>query len=296
MADSDAYKSIFLEDDAPHQRYYGWRIAMDRRGLRLLQQKYGPFTRSLVLLTAEGRTAFDPLMVGLRRGRSLAEISVHDFDGVLDSPHHIAGMDFRILDDQGRLLNGATYVVDLHQSEESLFSALHSQFRRRVRQAKEQEFEMVVHEQPRPELFAHYYAEQISLSKQQGFSVMNRATLERMFLASNAVLFELKKNGAPVSYLLAYIAGSIGLFLYGVSLRKENDGAGQLLQWEVILGLKRLGCRWYDMGGVPTDEEDNGISEFKRKFGGAYVSLGQELRYDGPLLKAALQWRSRLSL
>lgn len=269
---------------------------MDRRGLRLLQQKYGPFTRSLVLLTAEGRTAFDPLMVGLRRGRSLAEISVHDFDGVLDSPHHIAGMDFRILDDQGRLLNGATYVVDLHQSEESLFSALHSQFRRRVRQAKEQEFEMVVHEQPRPELFAHYYAEQISLSKQQGFSVMNRATLERMFLASNAVLFELKKNGAPVSYLLAYIAGSIGLFLYGVSLRKENDGAGQLLQWEVILGLKRLGCRWYDMGGVPTDEEDNGISEFKRKFGGAYVSLGQELRYDGPLLKAALQWRSRLSL
>lgn len=293
MTERVPYRSIFLEADAPHQRHYGWRVADDRPGLRLLQRRYGPFTRSLVLLGAEGMAALEAVMSRLGRNRACAEITVHDFDGVLDVPCEVDGMRLLPLDDRTRLLNAATYVVDLGLDEATLFANLHAQFRRRIRQAREQGFELVMHAPPDPALFDHYYRQQLAFSKRQGFAVAGRRTLEGMFAAADAVLFELRtKDGTAAGYLMAYIAGGTALFLYGVSLRKDNDGAGQLLQWEVILGLKRLGCRWYDMGGVPTDADGDGILGFKKKFGGQYVPLGQELRYVGSLLKVAMRGRA----
>ena len=48
------YRSIFLDEDWAHQKYFGWIIAEERAGLRLLRKKRSAFARSLVLLNKPG--------------------------------------------------------------------------------------------------------------------------------------------------------------------------------------------------------------------------------------------------
>jgi hypothetical protein len=48
------YRSIFLDDGWAHQKYFGWTLAKDRPGLRVLRKKRLAFTRSLMLLSKGG--------------------------------------------------------------------------------------------------------------------------------------------------------------------------------------------------------------------------------------------------
>ena len=60
----------------------------------------------------------------------------------------------------------------------------------------------------------------------------------------------------------------MAMYLYGVSSANNIDGAGQLLHWELIRALKDRGISRYDLGGVPSVDESDGIYQFKKGFGG----------------------------
>ena len=109
-----------------------------------------------------------------------------------------------------------------------------------------------------------------------------------MYARGDALLFVAKKHGEITNYLHIYTTGSKAIFMYGVNPCKENDGAGQYLHWRAILRLKEMGLEWYDLGGVATQDANDGIFNFKSKFGAPLVSLGCEWRSDS--FATSLMW------
>lgn len=286
------YTSIFLGADAPHQRFYGWQVAKDTRGLRVLRKRYGPVSRYLFLLTSAGEAPLEHAIadVGWRRG--LCDLVIHDFDAMLDDSPVVGGIAFRKMGAQERLLNAATYVVDLGMDESQLLSQVHSSFRRKIRRAEDAGLQVDVHDRPSPELLRSYLDAQAQFARSRGFRMVHEQAIAAMFASSNALLFTVERDGGVANYLLVYTAGDAGFFLYGVNLQNQNDGAGPFLHWRIMCELKNRGLRWYDLGGVVSDEGGGGVLEFKRRLGGQFISLGVEYRHTGWLAAAAYAMRA----
>lgn len=88
-------------------------------------------------------------------------------------------------------------------------------------------------------------------------------------------------NGMNLVYH-AYIGdGNVARALYSASLfRLLNDNnekvlvgqANRLLHWNDILSFKKIGYCVYDWGGISKDDDFCGVTEFKKGFGGDFVS------------------------
>lgn len=279
------YRSLFLDEDNPHQRYFGWRVDKDAPGLRVLCRRYGPFSRSLVLLGAAGQEA---LPDGVRRAAGrlyCADVVVHDFDEVLAQPVVVDSMRFKRASGSERLLNIATFVIDLTRDDSALQDAMSSDYRRKLRKAQAVGYEVEVHENPAPRLINEFLAAYTALAGRKGLSVVSRELLCRMYEGGHALLLLGRCRGKVCNFLHLYMTHETGFFMYGVNPAKENDGGGQFIHWRAIQELRHRGRVWYDLGGVPVIDSSNGIYQFKEKFGGQLVSLGPEWRYIGRALK-----------
>src|SRR5438105_1607974 len=80
------YRSIFLSPGWVHQRYLGWNVAFEDAGVRLLQRRFGPFTKSLVLLTAPGGRGLPTALSRAHAHTALSDAVIHDFDHILGDP------------------------------------------------------------------------------------------------------------------------------------------------------------------------------------------------------------------
>jgi lipid II:glycine glycyltransferase (peptidoglycan interpeptide bridge formation enzyme) len=68
-------------------------------------------------------------------------------------------------------------------------------------------------------------------------------------------------RGAPVAVAVLSVIGDTGLHMFGATANEGLEvGASNLLHWWVVGWLKRMGCRWYDIGGGYTD---SGLRQFK---------------------------------
>jgi hypothetical protein len=282
-----AYRSIFLEEGWAHQKYYGWRLADDQPGLRVLTKKRAVFTRSLILL---GRSGKEALAGAVRRAvgkAGLAEVVVHDFDGVLENAPNIAGRRFRAMTQRERLLNIATMVVDLTQDEDAILAAMSADYRRKIKKAEAQGVTIEAHSNPDEELRRAFIGAFTNFTAERGLKPADAAIVGKMYDNGDAILFVARKDGRIANFLHIYKAGDKAIFMYGVNLSKENDGAGQYLHWRAMLHLKSIGLGWYDFGGVVSFDSSDGIYNFKSKFGAIATSLGAEWMYAAPVLRMA---------
>lgn len=115
-----AYKSIFFNDDWALQEYYGWSQLDVARDLKILSKPAGPFRRRLLLSQGHG-----PIEIANALDKSgsfdiRTEIYLHLFDAGDDVDLTIGGRRFVRVSDQ-RILNVATFVIDLSQREDELW-------------------------------------------------------------------------------------------------------------------------------------------------------------------------------
>ncbi len=86
----------------------------------------------------------------------------------------------------------------------------------------------------------------------------------------------------PIAGLIGVIHGPAGIYYYGASSYASRAlMAPYALQWEAIQHCKRNGCVSYDLLGVAPvhggpDHPWAGISSFKEKFGGAFLTYPPE--------------------
>jgi hypothetical protein len=83
-------------------------------------------------------------------------------------------------------------------------------------------------------------------------------------------------NDQRVSSALIALSGQVATYLIGINSDVgRNIGANNFLLWEVILTLKNLDCKWFDLGGVDY-KNTPGISSFKEGLGGRLYQLQGE--------------------
>jgi lipid II:glycine glycyltransferase (peptidoglycan interpeptide bridge formation enzyme) len=138
-------------------------------------------------------------------------------------------------------------------------------------------------------------------------SVSYYADFLRVF-GSDAVLLFALIEGQPVAGVIAARFGEEAIYMYGASsTRHRAHGAGFYLQFEAMRWARSLGCRRYDLWGIPAEDPPStevdegsrlagtrgddwrGLYEFKVRFGGEIVSYPPSLerRYRPMLAFAA---------
>ena len=291
---SARYQSIFLEDGWAHQKYYGWRQIVSEPGLRVLTRARGPLRRALIL--AHGLNS-DALDAAIRRARVIdarTDLILHDFDDAGQDMRKVAGRDWRRATAAERLLNIATFVIDLARDDDALLAAMSSDYRRKIRKAREAGVAITAEESPSAATIDTFLSRFHDMADERGLARLDRAAIENMFSRGDLTLFSATQGGEVLNMLTAYRAGDKAIFLHGVGGDKRNDGSGQYLHFEVMRQLRARGLRWYDLGGLASTDEANGIFRFKKGFGGELVRLGCEYVSRPPLVRAVAGLRARL--
>lgn len=288
------YRSIFLAEDWAHQRYFGWRVAYEAEGLRVLRKGVGVLNRYLVLLTRPGLPHLPAQLSRLPGWSELHEIVLHDFDRVLGEDPVIGASRFGKAAKEDRLLNVATVVIDLCDSEETLWRALGTKGRNAVRRAEKlgavlEEAEDVANALDR---FEELSREAVA---RYGLRYPALSTLAKMAADGRALIYCARTGTrAAANVSVVYVAAGAGFYMHGATAKETVTGLGQFVQWQIVRHLRDRGLCWYDLGGITSKESDDPITRFKRSIGGEFVDLGNEYIFRGTLYRRALMVRSAL--
>lgn len=193
----------------------------------------------------------------------------------------------------------ATRVVDLTKSDEDILRQMHSKGRYNI--ALAQKHGIQVTEGTESDMPAFYELLKTTGGR-DGFKISQKSHYTR-FLSSLPQSFVLmaKHQGKPVSGIMGVQWHDTAFYYYGASsYEHRNLMAPYLLQWEAMRRAKAHGCTRYDLLGIsPESAAANdpwqGISDFKRKFGGTVVSYPPEqMIVLKPMMTSILNLKRRI--
>lgn len=132
-----------------------------------------------------------------------------------------------------------------------------------------------------------FYALLLETTKRDGFRGHDRSYYNKMmkFLGDKASLYLAEHDGEVLAGAINTYFGKVATYYYGVSSNhKRNLMAPYLLHWQAMKDAKRDGFEWYDLFGIaPKGKEKGhaweGVTSFKRKFGGKYRSYVKPQEY-----------------
>ncbi|MDR2634316.1 MAG: peptidoglycan bridge formation glycyltransferase FemA/FemB family protein [Treponema sp.] len=179
-----------------------------------------------------------------------------------------------------------TVLLDLSGSEGEILKNMKSKWRYNiqlalkrgilVRQAGEEElnrfYELLKETAKRDSIALHsseYYRNLFSHCRDYLQEEQDRESLDlRLYLAEH--------EGEVLAAIVVLFRGNSGVYLYGASSNhKRNLMAPYALQWKAIQDARSLGCRVYDLFGIPPREDPAhpmaGLYRFKTGFGGRII-------------------------
>jgi len=160
-----------------------------------------------------------------------------------------------------------TIILDIDQPEQELLSQMHSKVRYNIRLAQKKGVE--IKESDNIDSFFKLLKE---TAKRDKFHLHPEEYYRKMLKGGITKLFVAEYQNQVVAANLVCFFGQTAIYLHGASDHKYRQlMAPYLLQWQIILGAKKLGLKYYDFGGI--DEiKWPGVTRFKRGFNGREVS------------------------
>lgn len=284
---SALYLPIFFENDWIHQKYYGWKTFYEEKFFKILLQRKGPIKRYLILSCSNDKLLIEKHLTCLKIFNPLSEIILQDFSDEGVAQRLIAGKIFLRAGKKSRMLNSATFVIDLSHDEDVLSKKMHSDYRRERKKALEQGIVIDFIHKPLEHSLNIFFERYKKLALEHALDIPSRSLIESMLSQGSLMLVQARSADSILSMALIYLTMEKGFYLYGVSGQSKNDGSGKMLHWETIKYLKNRNLHWYDLGGVPEINEANGIYLFKKRFGGELVPLGTQYVFKPTLVRAA---------
>lgn len=173
-----------------------------------------------------------------------------------------------------------SYIIDLTQSEEELFSGLHSKHRNVVRKAEKDG--LIVD-------FGPQYLEECAklmddtFKRQNGYSNASKELQTLMKLNDHCDFWVVKDGNELQGCAILLWDKYSSYYLHGGSASHTHSGAMNLLHWKAILKMKERGVHYYDFVGARLNPEEGskleGIQRFKSRFGGP-MKVGYLWRVD----------------
>ena len=166
-----------------------------------------------------------------------------------------------------------TYIIDLTQTEEKLFSNFSSSHRRKVRLAKKKGVQI----KSGMEYLKIAYTLVRDTFKRSSIPFMGYDAFKRMVigLGENVKVLVADYQSVVQGCVVIPFSKHSAYYVYGGSIPKPITGATNLLHWEAIRQFQGLGVRQYDFVGVRINPEkgskQEGLMMFKQRFGGQLI-------------------------
>jgi hypothetical protein len=196
---------------------------------------------------------------------------------------------FRTYPDGADAAPYGSFIIDLTQTEEDLWTNLHSKHRNVVRNAIKKGVEIV----DGLEFMETAHTIIRDTLKRSKLGFMSWGEFDRFVHGLNENIKILIANHEGVAQGCAVIPFShhSAYYLYGGSIPHPLSGAMNLLQWEAIKVFRNLDVQRYDFVGVRINPDkgskQEGLMTFKQRFGG-YLSKGFIWKYSLRPLKYAV--------
>ncbi len=199
----------------------------------------------------------------------------------------------------------STLVIDLQGCEDDVFNRMKPKTRYNIRLSGRKEVSVRASND-----IGNFHALMSVTSRRETFHVHSLAYYQKAYEIfhpqGQCELFISEYQGQTLAALMVFACRKTGYYFYGASGDGErNRKPTYPLQWEAIRWAQRVGCKEYDMWGIPDDaretpdEEDAeredglwGVYRFKRGFGGVLKhALPAMDRIYLPALYKIYQWR-----
>ena len=289
------YRSIAFESGAPLEKYLGWTPLLDEPGLKIIAQRRGPVRRCLIMAQGTPPAQIDETVRRLKLLDARTDLLLHDFDDPGRDERIVAGRPWRRTSKDERILNKATFVFDLGCDDEAIVKCMSSDHRRNLRKAREAGLHVEACDHPAPEVLQEIVSNFERMAQERGLPSLDRAAIQRMFDGGDLTLYRAFAGSEMRAASAVYRAGDKAYGMIAVDRGKRQDGAGRILNFEILRDLRARGLRWYDFGGVPSTDKNDPIFQFKKGFGGRFVSLGSEYLCRPPLVGALVNIKRRIA-
>jgi len=196
---------------------------------------------------------------------------------------------FRTFPDGAIAAPYGTYIIDMRLSEDILWSNLNKTYRKKIRKSMKKGVQI----RNGVEYLDTAYKLLRDSLKRSGLRFMSYDKFKRLVFSLNEnvkifiAYYENVVQGCTVFPFSNYSAYS----LYGGRIPESENGAMNLLNWEVLKQFRELGVKRFDFVGVRINPEkgskQEGIMTFKQRFGGKLVQ-GYMWKYYFHPLKSVL--------
>ncbi len=271
---------------------YGWLGGFDDSGkLRCIL----PYTviRKAIFRMVRFRVETSPMAegFGIEEEKSFLNNAVEYFrstgaDMIIPASNNTI---FRTYPDRAEAAPYGSFIIDLSQAEETLWSNLHSKHRNVVRNAMKKGVE--IRSGPEHVITAYELVRDTLKRSKLGFMGLHAFEHFVKGLGENVKILVAEHRGVAQGCAVVPFSNYGAYYLYGGSIAEPLTGAMNLLQWEAIRMFRNLGVKRYDFVGVRINPENGskqeGLVMFKQRFGGQ-LAQGYMWKYSIRPLKYAV--------
>ena len=129
-------RPIVFQAGGFYETCLGWTLLLDEPGLKVVARRIGPVKRCLIMAQGVASAQIDLAVRRLRLLDPRTDCVLHDFDNSELEERVVAGRPWRRLLDDERMLNKATFIVDLMRDDDAMLQAMHRTTRLNVRKAQ----------------------------------------------------------------------------------------------------------------------------------------------------------------
>ncbi|WP_102273053.1 peptidoglycan bridge formation glycyltransferase FemA/FemB family protein [Cytobacillus massiliigabonensis] len=209
-------------------------------------------------------------------------------------------------------LNIPNFLIDLTKGEDEIYRKIHKSTRADIRKAAEvNNFMYIEKEHPTDEQIREFSLMFNSFAEEKKLPLCNIKKLHAIRNNHSLMLTSVRdeQNNILCASMLMMDRECKQLYgLYGVSARlskttqKERvliGRANKYLQWKEIQSAKKRGLDWYNFGGEVNQKEDQGVNDFKRRFGtiSGYdrrIYIPKSIRGNICCYLLYLKWKSKM--
>jgi CelD/BcsL family acetyltransferase involved in cellulose biosynthesis len=205
--------------------------------------------------------------------------------------HDLAAIELRADAERGYpVAAGYRHVLELADDPEQVLAILHDSTARNIRKATRVGLE-VTHASAERELSEEFYRLHLMVRRRHGVPIQPRRFFvmfwERVVELGLAEVLIVRSGGAPIAGVVVMSWNRHAVYKFGAAdPAYARQRPSNLALWEAISRCCIAGDRTFDFGR--TDEDDDGLRTFKKRFGGAELPLTYTAIGDPPGGRAGL--------
>lgn len=185
-----------------------------------------------------------------------------------------------------------TILIDIRADDETILACMNQGTRRKIRQSQKNGIRYWQASRAEVETFTRMMQ---TTGARNTFGVHEPTYYQKAYdlfvPQGDAALILAEHEGDPLAGIMVFAKGPTAWYLYGASSDiKRNLMATYGVQWAAIQWAKQKGCQWYDLWGIPDEEEATLEAQFESRSDGLWGVYGFKRGWGGQVVRSSSAW------